>query len=214
MSQSFAQIFALYKNKIRAAPLAWCAEHIERAWSSSSPSSSPWGVLSIYGYLSVTSQGIVCLMPFLVKLRFICLSLVKGLSVFCLLNIWFFLPVVCQGVVCLILSCQYMVICVWPVKGFSVFWPCLVNLWFICLRPVKGMSALWPVLSIYGLSVCDLSRGCLSCLALSCQYMVYLSVTCQGVVSVLMWYFQHVSFLMGFSIIIETTCPVIQHLNI
>ena len=158
MSQSFAQIFALYKNKIRAAPLAWCAEHIERAWSSSSPSSSPWGVLSIYGYLSVTSQGIVCLMPFLVKLRFICLLLVKGLSVFCLIfSIYgFFLSVVCQGVVCLILSCQYMVICVWPVKGFSVFWPCLVNLWFICLWPVKGLSVwsclvnlwficLWPV---------------------------------------------------------------------
>ena len=38
MSQSFAQIFALYKNKtlpdrdrVRAAPLAWCAERIERA---------------------------------------------------------------------------------------------------------------------------------------------------------------------------------------
>ena len=139
MSQSFAQIFALYKNKIRAASIPWCAEYIERAWSSSSPSSSPWGVLSIYGYLSVTSQGIVCLMPFLVKLRFICLLLVKGLSVFCLISIY--------GFFCLLF-----------VKGLSVL-SCLGNIWLSVCDLSRGFLSFDLVLLIYGSSVWDLSRG-------------------------------------------------------
>ena len=67
MSLSFAQIFALYKNKtlpdrdrVRAAPLAWCVGCYEIAWSSSSPSSSPWGAGRTLHLCSPLASPIAC----------------------------------------------------------------------------------------------------------------------------------------------------------